>query len=228
MKLFSEKAVKEFYNPPEVEILDKWLDDNNKKEFKSTKVVHLPTIIKNREIIELQYEYSQEYAMASGLWFLKRNYPKVDEINNFYFAYLISKFVVDFPNLDYGIDFLPGELIGTKLIIALADGTSSYDGFYFMLPEKQLGNTQQEMYTKKTLSYLVEYFYKSEKKAVIKMIEENDISIAAEVVLALATSGEEHSNLFNRLKKVVDNIKDNKKTKETLIEIANGVFDRRS
>ena len=58
MKLFSEKAVKEFYNPPEVEILDKWLDDNNKKEFKSTKVVHLPTIIKNREIIELQYEYS--------------------------------------------------------------------------------------------------------------------------------------------------------------------------
>ena len=61
-----------------------------------------------------------------------------------------------------------------------------------------------------------------------KMIEENDISIAAEVVLALATSVEEHSNLFNRLKKVVDNIKDNKKTKETLIEIANGVFDRRS
>ena len=170
MKLFSQKAVRQFYNPPEVELLDRWLDENYDGKFKSINVPNTFVMGESHELTELSYEHSQEYIMASGLWFLKNHYPDAEEIMIFSFAYLISKYTSDLPGFSFGIDPMPGEVIGTKIILALAGGSTNDDGFEAILSTGRSQIVLKE-YTRKTLTYLVEFFFESKEKAIAKMIK---------------------------------------------------------
>ncbi len=165
--------------------------------------------------------------MAMGLWYLSNKYPDAPEDKIFTFAYLISNYLGDFQFAQYGFTYLPWQLEGVKLIISLAGGVTSYDGFEFALPNYHINNEDEkslEDFTRMVLPYLEQFYFQSQKETINKIIEENDIEITADLILSLASTEEQRIKIYNRLSSLMEKGND-EEIKEALLDIVNNEYN---
>lgn len=227
MKLFSVKAIEEYYNPPELEVLDEWLDNNSYGEFKSSEMEERTNfLVKTKETIRIAYEESEEYIIAMGLWYLSNKYPDAPKDKIFVFAYEISNYINDFAYVQYGT-YHRWELEGGKLIISLAGGVTTYDGFQFALPDYYVNTEDEKLledFTRKVLPYLEQYYFQSKKETIIKIIDEIDTGITADLILFLASTEEQRIKIYNRLLSLMEKGND-EEIKEALLDIVNNKYN---
>lgn len=228
MKLFSVKAIEEYYNPPELEVLDEWLDNNSYGEFKSSEMEDRTELSREtKEWVKIPYEESEEYVIAMGLWYLSNKYPDSSKDKIFVFAYKISNYINDFPYVQYGVTYHPWQLEGGKLIISLAGGVTTYDGFEFVLPDYHINNEDEKLledFTRMVLPYLEQFYFQSQKETIEEIIEENDIEITADLILSLASTEEQRIKIYNRLSSLMEKGND-EEIKEALLDIVNNEYN---
>ena len=207
MKLMSVKAIKEYYNPPKLEVLEEWLEKNSYGEFKSSEMGDWVEFSKEtKEWVKIPYEKTEEYVIAMGLWYFSNKYPNASEDKIFTSAYLLSNYLDDFQFIQYDFTYLPWQLDGVKLIISLAGGLTSYNGFEFTLPAYRVNNKDEktlEDFTRFVLPYLEKFYFQSQRETVIKIIEENDIEITPDIVLSFASTEEKQLEVYNRLSSLI-------------------------
>lgn len=116
---------------------------------------------------------------------------------------------------------------GGKLIISLAGGVTTYDGFQFALPDYYVNTEDEKLledFTRKVLPYLEQYYFQSKKETIIKIIDEIDTGITADLILFLASTEEQRIKIYNRLLSLMEKGND-EEIKEALLDIVNNKYN---